>query len=374
MPEKAAPEVRFQEFLKKVVEVGASDLHLKTGIPPVVRLRDELRLLSRNIEPLTGEDIRQICKSIIPDRFRNDFAVGREIDMAYSLPGVGRYRINIFRHRGQIGLVGRLIPFEVRALEELGLPDIVRKLAVLPRGLVLVTGTAGSGKSTTLASMINEWNTTQSGHIITIEDPIEYLVRDRKAIITQREIGLDTESFSSGLRSALRQDPDVIMIGEMRDQETIRTALNAAETGHLVLSTLHTKDALETINRIIGVFDMEAQQQIRFQLSASLAAVISQRLVNKASPTPDSGGLVLASEVMVNNSRIQDCLRDPRKTDEIRDAIEGGAEQYGMHSFDQSLMSLYEKGTITRDTALRNASNPVNFELKLRGIRQSHER
>lgn len=370
--EKEQAEANFQEWLKKVVEVGASDIHLKTGIPPVVRFNDELRLLSRTLAPLTSEDIRTICKVIVPDRLKGDFNAGREIDMAYSLSGVGRFRLNLFRHRGQIGVVGRLIPFEIKSLDELGLPEILKKLGTLPRGLVLVTGTAGSGKSTTLAALLNEWNQTRSGHIITIEDPIEYLIRDRKAIITQREVGLDTDSFSSGLRSALRQDPDVIMIGEMRDQETIKTALNAAETGHLVVSTLHTKDALETVNRIIGVFDGEMQQQIRFQLSGALAAVISQRLVQKTNSN-DAGGTTVVTEVMVNTARIQDCLRDPKRIEEIRDAIDQGAE-YGMHSFDQSLMSLLEKGVITRDIAMRNASNPINFELRLRGIRQSHER
>lgn len=368
---KPTPEEEFQELLKKVVEVGASDIHLKTGIPPVVRYRDELRLLSRNLEPFTSEHIRLICKSIVPERLKGDFNAGREIDMAYSLPGVGRFRLNIFRHRGQIGVVGRLIPFEIRSLDDLGLSDGIKKLALAQRGLVLVTGTAGSGKSTTLASMLNEWNTSRSGHIITIEDPIEYLIRDRKAIITQREVGLDTESFHAGLRSALRQDPDVIMIGEMRDQETIKAALNAAETGHLVLSTLHTKDALETVNRILGVFEGEMQSQIRFQLSAALSAVISQRLVQRIGS--EGGGVVVATEVMVATSRIQDCLRDPKRTDEIREAIEMGAD-YGMHSFDQSLMKLLEKNIINREIAMRHASNPINFELKLRGIRQSHER
>jgi twitching motility protein PilT len=369
MTERGPAEVEFQELLKKVVEVGASDVHLKTGIPPVVRFREELRLLSRNFPALTGDQLRAYCKAVVPDRLKLDFSAGKEIDMAYSLPGIGRFRLNIFRHRGQVAIVGRLIPFEIRSLDDLALPAIMKKIATSPRGLVLVTGTAGSGKSTTLAAMINEWNRTLSGHIITIEDPIEYLIRDRKAIITQRELGLDTETFATGLRSALRQDPDVVMIGEMRDRDTIITGLNAAETGHFVLSTLHTKDALETVNRIIGIFDSASQQSIRFQLSAVLTAIVSQRLLPKA----DDSGVVVATEVLLNNARIREALCDPKKTDEIRDALEQGGEVDGMHTFDQCLTDFLERGLITKETAVRNASNPVNFELRLRGIRQSHE-
>ncbi len=371
--DKSEAEVQFQELLKKTVEAGASDLHLKMGIPPVVRIHDELRLLSRQIQPIQVDEMRALVKAIVPERLKPELNAGKEVDMAYSLSGVGRFRINIFRHRGQIGLVGRLIPFEIKTLDELGLPAVVTKLASQSRGLILVTGTAGSGKSTTLASMLNEWNRTRSGHIITIEDPIEYLIRDRKAIITQREVGLDTDSFGSGLRSALRQDPDALMIGEMRDLETIQAALNAAETGHLVLSTLHTKDAVETVNRVVGVFPPEAQSHVRFQLSAALTAVISQRLVPKIGPNGEPAGLCVACEILVNTPRVQTCLRDPSKTDELREALEQGEETYGMRTFDKSLMLLLEKGMITKDTAVRHASNPANFELKLKGVRQSFE-
>ena len=294
--------------------------------------------------------------------------------MAYSASGVGRFRLNIYSYRSQVGIAVRFIPFEIRSLESLGLPLVVRQLALLPRGLVLVTGATGSGKSTTLAAMLNECNLMRSGHIVTVEDPVEYLIRDKKSIITQREVGLDTESFASGLKSALRQDPDVIMIGELRDKDTIQTALVAAETGHLVVSTLHTKDALETVNRIIGVFPPEAQREVRLQFSASLAGIVSMRLLPTI-PGEDgkSRGRIPAIEILINTARIRDCLIDPGKTLQIREAIEQGSEMYGMQTFDQHLMLHLKEGRISKETAIANASNPSDFELRLKGIRSSDD-
>ena len=368
-PKDPAVDTRFQEILRKSVEIGASDIHIKTGLPPVVRVNDDLRLLSRKIPALGMEEVKKLVEDILPARLRPQYVAGREIDMAYSFSGVGRFRLNIYRYRSQIGIVARYIPFEVRSFDQLQLPAALKKISQLERGLILVTGAAGNGKSTTLAAFLNEWNQTRGGHIITIEDPVEYLVRDRKSIITQREVGLDTESFGSGLKNALRQDPDVIMIGELRDRETIQTALSAAESGHLVLSTLHTKDSMETVSRIIGVFEPEVEREIRHQFSSSLAAIISQRLVSLA---PDASGRVPgrfpAIEILINTPRIRDLLRDGTKNDQIREAIEAGVDLYGMQSFDQHLMALFRKNMITRETAIRNASNPADFELRLRGI------
>ncbi len=371
---KGVGETFFRDLLKKMVEAGASDLHLKTGLPPIARHRGNLRLLSRNLPAVSASQITAVCMDIIPEFLRPQFSEGKEIDLAYGLEGVGRFRLNIFRHRSQVGVIARFIPFEIRSIDDLGLPTILKKVALQPWGLILITGVAGAGKSTTLAAMLNEWNLSRGGHIITIEDPIEFLIRDRKSIVTQREIGIDTENFTTGLKYALRQDPDVIMIGELRDRETTQTALNAAETGHLVLATLHTKDAVETVNRVMGIFPIEAQSQIRTQFSAVLAGIISQRLLPKIAPEGHAeGALVPAVEVMINTGRIRECLSDPVKMELVRDQIEQGA-QYGMQSFDQSIMELFDKNLISRETALQYASSPTNFELKLRGIRQSSEK
>lgn len=353
----------FRELLKKAVEVGATDIHLKSGLPPIVRRADELKLLSRKLPAMSAEQIHRIVQEIAPDRLLSEFKAGREIDLAYGVPGLGRFRMNLFMHRGQPALICRFIPFEVPSLDELGLPPIVKKIALQNQGLVLVTGPAGSGKSTTLAAMLSEWNTQRSGHIVTIEDPIEYLVRDKKSVITQREVGVDTETFATGLKHALRQDPDAIMIGEMRDLETIRTAMVAAETGHLVLSTLHSKTAMETVNRVIGVFDPAAQFGVRNQFASTLAAVVSQRLIPGLQKP-----LVLACEVLVNAGRVVDCLRDPSRTMELAQAIEEGTEHYGMQSLDQSLMHLLQTGQISQETALRHANVPADFLLKMKGI------
>jgi twitching motility protein PilT len=292
------------------------------------------------------------------------FRENMEIDLAYGVPGLGRFRVNIFQQRGTIGIVLRSIPFGISTIEQLNLPTVISKIAMEQRGLILVTGTTGSGKSTTLAAMIDLINSTRTCHIVTIEDPIEFLHRDKRSIVNQREVGFDTLGFAISLKSALRQDPDVILVGEMRDFETIETALTAAETGHLVLSTLHTIDATETITRVVTVFPPYQQKQVRLQLSGIIKGVVSQRLV----PRADGKGRVPAIEVMVANARIRECIEDKDRTKEIRDAISTGHQIYGMQTFDQSLMVLYRQKLITFEESLRQCSNPDDFKLKISGV------
>jgi twitching motility protein PilT len=287
--------------------------------------------------------------------------------MAYGVAGLGRFRVNVFQQRGNVGLVLRVIPTKIRTIEELELPKVISDVCEEQRGMILVTGTTGSGKSTTLAAMIDRINSIRAEHIITIEDPIEYLHRDKKGFINQREVEVDTASFATALRAGLRQDPDVVLVGEMRDLETIQTALLAAETGHLVLSTLHTIDATETIQRIIAVFPPPEQKQIRLQMAATLKAVVSQRLVRRA----DGVGRVPAVEVMIATGYIRDCIINPDKTRLIRDAIAAGTSQYGMQTFDQSLYELYSRSLITFEEALARASNPDEFRLRVQGVRSS---
>jgi twitching motility protein PilT len=305
-----------------------------------------------------------MAASIMSTTQRQRFKDAQEVDLAYSVKGLGRFRVNVFQQRGTIGMVLRVIPYGVRAIEDLGLPVVLKKVALEERGLIVVTGTTGSGKSTTLAAMVDYINRARAAHIITIEDPIEYLHRDQKAVINQREVGSDTRSFAYALRSALRQDPDVILVGEMRDQETIETALHAAETGHLVFSTLHTLDATETINRIISVFPPHQQKQIRLQIATVLKSAISQRLI----PRADGSGRAPAVEVLISTPFIKDCIVDKEKTHLIQGAIAQGTSQYGMQSFDQSIFSLYSEGLITYDEALRWASNVDEFKLKVQGV------
>lgn len=355
--------MQLQELLKLAVERGASDLHIKVGCPPVLRLDEKLTPLSEHSK-FTQEDVLAIASSIMNTKQKEKFKEKTELDLAYSVPGLGRFRANVFQQRGTVGIVLRVIPMKIKSFEELNLPPVVEKLALEPRGLLLVTGTTGSGKSTTLAAMIDHINNTRSGHIITIEDPIEFLHRDKKCLVNQREIGVDTSSFSEALRSALRQDPDVILVGEMRDFETISTALVAAETGHLVMSTLHTIDAAETINRIISVFPPYQQKQVRLQLSGVLKGIISQRLI----PRADGKGRVPAVEVMVSTATIRECIVDPEKTRKIPEYIAAGSSQYGMQTFDQSLLGLYRRGLITYEEALHWSSNPDDFALRVRGI------
>ncbi|MBI3046893.1 MAG: type IV pilus twitching motility protein PilT [Acidobacteria bacterium] len=350
------------DLLKVAVERGASDLHLKAGSYPMMRVGGDLYPLAQ--ERLSHDDMMAIAQTILPTEVREKFKDTHEVDLAYSVTGLSRFRCNAFQQRGTLGMTFRVIPMRVLTIPELMLPPVLKKIAHEERGLVLVTGTTGSGKSTTLASMIDEINTAQTVNIMTIEDPIEFLHRDKRSIICQREVGTDTSSFAQALRSALRQDPDVILVGEMRDFETIETALLAAETGHLVFSTLHTLDATETINRIISVFPPHQQQQVRIQLASVLKAAISQRLM----PRADGKGRVPAVEVMITTPFIRDCILDRDKTSQIRGAIAQGTSQYGMQTFDQSIFFLYEQKFVTPEEALRWASNPDEFKLRMQGI------
>jgi len=355
--------LELNDILKIALKGGASDIHLKSGLPPMFRVDGALVPL-KNGERLMPEEIQGMAHAIMNPVQKARFEDTREVDLAYGIPGLGRFRVNAFQQRGTVGIVFRVIPFGVKSIEHLHLPKVIQSISMEQRGLILVTGTTGSGKSTTLAAMIEYINANRTCHIMTIEDPIEFLIRDRRSIVNQREIGVDTQSFSTALRSALRQDPDVILVGEMRDFETIETAITAAETGHLVMSTLHTLDATETINRIISVFPPYQQKQIRLQLASILKAVISQRLV----PRADGKGRVPALEVLVSTARIRECIADKDRTKEIHDAIAKGYTTYGMQTFDQSLMSLVKQKLVTYDEALKHVSNPDDFALRFRGI------
>jgi len=356
------------ELLKTAHSQGASDLHIKVGSTPILRINGELHPLPEE-KRLSQEDTVQIATAVLSPGQRDIFKKRNDIDLAYSVPGLGRFRCNIFIQRGTVGLVFRVIPMRIPSIEELLLPDIIKKISNEERGLILVTGTTGSGKSTTLAAMIDHINGNKTDHIMTIEDPIEYLHRDKRSIVNQREIGSDTESFSKALRAAMRQDPDVILVGEMRDFETIQTALTAAETGHLVLSTLHTIDATETVNRIIAVFPPYQHKQVRIQLASVLRGIISMRLV----PRIDGKGRVPAVEVLIATATIKDCILDPDKTKFIADVVAQGTIHYGMQTFDQSLFSLYKSGLISYEEALRRASNPDDFALKVKGIQSTSD-
>jgi len=360
--------MEINDLLKAAYEKHASDLHIKVGSPPIIRVHGELIPLDRE-KRITQDETIKIAFKVMSLNQREVFKRKQDIDLAYSVPGLGRFRCNVFIQRGTIGLVFRVIPMRVPKIDELNLPEVLKKIALEPRGLILVTGTTGSGKSTTLASMIDHINNNRTYNIITIEDPIEYLHRDKKSIINQREIGSDTESFSKALRAALRQDPDVILVGEMRDFETIQTAITAAETGHLVLSTLHTTDATETINRIIAVFPPYQHKQVRIQLASVIKGIISMRLV----PMADGNGRVPAVEVLVSTETIRDCILDPDKTKLIPDVLAKGKTIYGMQTFDQSLYDLYKKELITYEEALRRATNPDDFALRVKGIQSTSD-
>jgi twitching motility protein PilT len=351
------------DLLKIGVERKASDLHLKVGSHPVLRIDGELVPLVE-LKRLMQEDTIAMAFSMMNARQKQRFKDEFEIDIAYSVPGLGRFRCNIFQQRGTVGLVLRVIPGRILSIRELILPQVLEKICEEQRGLVLCTGTTGSGKSTTLAAMIDQINNLRNEHIVTIEDPIEFLHRDKRSIVNQREIDVDTRGFSVALRSAMRQDPDVILVGEMRDYETIETALLAAETGHLVFSTVHTLDATETVNRIIAVFPPHHQKQIRIQLSQVLKAVISLRLM----PRADGVGRVPAAEVMIVTGYIRECIENKEKTKYIREQIALGTSQYGMQTFDQSLFQLYKTGLITLEEAMKRATNPDEFKLRLAGV------
>jgi twitching motility protein PilT len=348
-------------LLKLMTDQGSSDLHIKAGSPPAVRLNGRLVVL-RDIQPLSPEVTSRLAAGMMDDRQKSTFENHCEADFAYSVTGVGRFRVNVFHQRGSVAMTLRRVTTDRSSTESLGLPSIVRTLADEPRGLVLVTGTAGSGKTTTLAAMIDHINDTRDGHIVTIEDPIEVLHQDKKCIVNQREIGIDTESYADALRHVVRQDPDVILIGEMRDHETVSAALTAAEIGNLVFSTLHTIDATETVNRIIDFFPPYQQKQIRLMLAATLKGIISMRLIPSI-----SGGLVPAVEVLVMTGTIREYILDPEQTYKIRDAMNEG-DYYGMQTFDQSLLTLYQAGSITMDDAMSMAANAHDFKIKLRQL------
>jgi twitching motility protein PilT len=360
--------MHINELLKAVVKHGASDLHLKVGAYPMMRLQGSLIPVTEELR-LGHEHTVEMAAAVMSTAHKQKFKDAQEVDLAYSVAGLGRFRCNVFQQRGTIGMVLRVIPMKIKTIDDLLLPEVLKRIALEERGLVLVTGTTGSGKSTTLAAMINEINDHRCCHVMTIEDPIEFLHRDNRSIINQREVDLDTRGFAFALRSALRQDPDVILVGEMRDFETIETALVASETGHIVFSTLHTLDAAETIHRIIAVFPPHQQKQVRLQLASVLKAVISQRLM----PRADGKSRVAACEVMVPTAFIRDCMIDKEKTHLIAGAIAAGTSQYGMQTFDQAIFGLLKQGLVSVEEALRWASNVDEFKLKVQGIATTSE-
>ena len=355
-------------LLKAMVDKGASDLHLRAGSPPILRINGTL--FRAQMEPLSPADTRQLTDELMEDRHKAAFSENRELDFAVGLPGIGRFRINAFRQRGTPALAIRSTRTEVPRFSELNVPEVIRDIAMKRRGLILVTGTTGSGKSTLLASMIDHINTSKSANVITVEDPIEFLFKDKMSTIAQREIGADTESFTEALRASFRQDPDVLLIGEIRDKETMQTALSAADTGHLVMSTLHTMNSLETISRIISFFPPHEHEQVRLVLSGVLVAVISLRLL----PRKDGSGRIPATEILINNAAIAEYLVAPEKTSLIMNAVREGFTQYGSRSFDQSLLQLYQDEIISLAVAKQNANNPDDFELRVGGIEGTSDR
>ena len=344
--------------LRYLVERGGSDLHLKVPAPPIIRLDGQMQPVE-GAPPITAEDTLSALHAMLQDPKKlQEFADDNEVDLSYSLPGLARFRVNAFRQRGSVSIVIRAIPVSIRTIEELGLPPVIHDLAEEERGIVLLTGTTGSGKSTTLAAMIDHINSTRRRHIVTIEDPIEFLHKDRLSIINQREVGMDTGSFKQALRRVLRQDPDVILVGEMRDEETVHTALSAAETGHLVFSTVHTVDAAETVNRLIDFFSPHMHQQVRAMIASTLKGAVSQRLV----PTADGKGRVACAEILRMTGRARDMIMDPTQTGRLQEVITEG-EYYGMQTFDQALFHHVKSGRVSMETALQFASSPSDFKL-----------
>ncbi len=350
------------EILKGAIQQGASDIHIKAG--DYIRARIQGQLVPITKQQVPPEQTRQLAQQLVPEWERGNIDKLRDYDCSWGARGVGRFRVNIFRQRGTMGIIMRVIPMEVPTLDELELPSVLAEVAENNRGMVLVTGVTGSGKSTTLAAMLNHINEHVSQHILTLEDPIEFLHRDKKASITQREIGTDTQSFNVGLRAALREDPDTILVGEMRDTETIDIALKAAETGHLVFSTLHTQNAVKTLNRIIAVFPPEEQEMVRVRLAESILAVISQRLL----PRKDGSGRIAAVEVMIATATIRDLILDPERTDEIMDLIADGRDRYRSQTFDQHLTDLVVEDIVDFEMAKAAATNPGDFELRMRTL------
>ena len=354
--------MELEEICRVAVRKGASDIHLKVGLPPLVRVGGELTPITA-IPAITAEQMGQMAWNIMSKAQREVFKNTNDLDMAWQVQGLGRFRVNVFRQRAAVGMVLRTISSQVQTIEELGLPEVLKRIAVMPRGLVIVTGTTGSGKSTTLAAMIEEINRNLRHHIITIEDPIEYVFRDRRSLINQREVGVDSATFSAALRAALRQDPDCILVGELRDLETVEIALSAAETGHLVMATLHTRDATDSITRLVSFFEPHHQQQIRRQLSSSLAAVLSQRLL----PT-QAGNRIAAVEVLLNTGTISECIADADRLKEIPDHMAKGRSRIGTQTFDQAVLDLVQRSIVEKETALRYVNNPDELELRLSGI------
>ena len=352
----------FKTVLQQLVQRGASDLHLKVGRPPTLRLHGELTPLE--MSALRPEDLKMLAEQLMTPRQVKEFTDNKECDFAIGVPGIGRFRCNVYQQRGSLCYAMRAIPYQARTLDELNLPKVLEEIALRPRGLVLVTGITGSGKSTALAAMIQHLNEHRHANVITIEDPIEFLHRDINCHINQREVGTDTATFAQALRRVLRQDPDVILIGEIRDLETLDTALKAADTGHLVFSTLHTTDATQTINRVLSFYPPHQQAEVRFSLASALQAVVSMRLV----PRADKPGRIPACEVLINTQTVRDQIRDMDKTLNIPDLIREGTVQYGMQSFDQSIMSWYSKGIISYESAVFFATSPSEFALRVQGV------
>jgi len=358
--------VTVDSLLRTACEDMASDLHLKVGNYSYIRVDGELRPLAQ-YPRIAAEDMLDFAFSMMSSQQKAKLKENTEVDMPYGIPGLARFRVNIFQERGNVSMVFRVIPTDIRTFADLCLPKVMEKICEETRGLVLVAGSTSCGKSTTLAAMVDYINSTRTDHVITIEDPIEFLHSDKKGFVSQREVAADTASFATALRAALRQDPDVILVGEMRDLETIQTALLAAETGHLVFSTLHTTDATETVLRIISMFQPAEQKRVRLQLASTLKGVVCQRLVRKS----DGMGRVPAVEVLRTTEYIRDCIVNPEKTRLIKDALAAGTSQYGMQTFDQSLYDLYSKKLITLEEALANSSNPDEFKLRISGVRST---
>lgn len=360
--------MNLKQMLVEMLNRKASDLHVRVGVRPHLRVNGKLEQIATDPVPIDLMD--QIVSQILNDKQRERFSRRNEMDLALSVSKLGRFRINLYRQRGTAGIAIRAVNTLVPSFEELNLPDTVKKLAQTQRGLIIITGTTGSGKSTTLAALIEEMNSNRTDNVLTVEDPIEYIYRDKKSIISQREVGGDTETFASALRHAFRQDPDVILIGEIRDLETMSIALTAADTGHLVLTTLHTLNVVETITRIISFFPPHQHQQIRLLLAGTLKAIVCQRLLTRA----DMPGRVPALEIMINSGAIRECIMDPDKTINIPELMEQGSVQYGMQTFDQSIMKLYKQGLISFEEAMNHASNPDDFDLRVKGITGTSDR
>ncbi|HEY4735757.1 MAG TPA: type IV pilus twitching motility protein PilT [Gemmatimonadaceae bacterium] len=358
----SGPAFDYKSVLQHMIQANASDLHLKVGRPPTLRV--DGHMMAMELPALRQEDLRSLAEQIMAPKNIKEFSENKESDFALAVPGIGRFRVNAYQQRGTIAYALRTVPFQAKTIAELNLPDVCERIALMPRGLILVTGITGSGKSTALASMLHYINQNRHANIITIEDPIEFLHRDIKSSINQREVGTDTNSFAQALRRVLRQDPDILLVGEIRDLETLDIALKAAETGHLVFSTLHTTDATQTINRILSFYPPHQQTEVRYMLSTALRAIISLRLVRRA----DKKGRVPAAEILVNTEAVRDQMRDMSKAMSIPQLIKEGAVPYGMQSFDQSLMNWYSKGVVTYDDALFAASNPAEFALRVQGI------